>query len=173
MKELTKVNVYVSQWVKDTGEGEVKGIAVPCGECHACCTGFVNAQLYPHEIKLNFKTKFSKSENRYHLKHKPNGECTYLVPQGCSIHDRVPTVCRTFDCRFMGFFNIKDPKNNHIFVASKRWIFINDNDEIWQHLVRYFKASLSLMPVKSGDPVDYAAKAAILSAYKKFFVNKE
>ncbi len=172
MKELTKVNVYVSQWVKDTGEGEVKGIAVPCGECHACCIK-VNAQLFPHELKLNFKTKFSRSEGKHHLKHKPNGECFYLNEQGCSIHDRVPTVCRTFDCRFMGFFNIKDPKNDNIFAASKRWVFINDNDEIWQHLVRYFRTSLSLMPIKSGDPVDYAAKAAILSAYKKFFVNKE
>lgn len=172
MKELTKVEVSISQWIKDTGEGQVKGIAVPCGECKACCS-HINAQLFPHELKLNFKTKFSKADNKYHLKRLVNGNCVYLNDLGCSIHNRVPTVCRTFDCRYMGFFNIENPKNKNLNTASKRWIFINDNNEIWQYLNHYFKTGLNLMPVKSGDPVDYCAKAALLSAYNKFFVKTE
>lgn len=28
-----------------------------------------------------------------------NGDCVYLTPDGCSIHDRAPWTCRTFDCR--------------------------------------------------------------------------
>jgi Fe-S-cluster containining protein len=33
------------------------------------------------------------------LNRKDNGECIYLGADGCTIHDRAPWVCRTFDCR--------------------------------------------------------------------------
>lgn len=29
----------------------------------------------------------------------PNGDCVYLGPDGCTIHDRAPWACRDFDCR--------------------------------------------------------------------------
>jgi len=171
MKDLTKVEVSITQWIKDTGEGQIKGIPVPCGECRTCCS-HINAQLYPEEIKF-YKNKFSKSDGKYHLKRNSNDTCVYLNDRGCSIHDHVPKVCKTFDCRYMGFFNIKNPKNENLTKASKRWIFINDNNEIWQHLTQYFRNGLALMPIKSGDRVDYCAKAALLSAYNKFFVKTE
>lgn len=28
-----------------------------------------------------------------------NGDCVYLGPDGCRIHDRKPYECRAFDCR--------------------------------------------------------------------------
>lgn len=33
------------------------------------------------------------------LNRKDNGDCVYLDANGCTIHDRAPWVCRTFDCR--------------------------------------------------------------------------
>jgi Fe-S-cluster containining protein len=34
------------------------------------------------------------------LAHKPDGGgCIYLGPNGCTIHDRAPSLCRAFDCR--------------------------------------------------------------------------
>jgi hypothetical protein len=33
------------------------------------------------------------------IAHKPNGDCIYLDEQGCSIHDRAPSLCRSADCR--------------------------------------------------------------------------
>lgn len=33
------------------------------------------------------------------IAHKPNGECIYLNEQGCGIHDRAPSLCRSADCR--------------------------------------------------------------------------
>lgn len=33
------------------------------------------------------------------LKSRPGGGCIYLGDDGCTIHDRRPQVCRTFDCR--------------------------------------------------------------------------
>jgi hypothetical protein len=29
----------------------------------------------------------------------PEGACVYLGPAGCTIYDRRPLLCRTFDCR--------------------------------------------------------------------------
>ncbi len=33
------------------------------------------------------------------LKRKPDGSCTYLRDEGCSIWPNTPGVCRAFDCR--------------------------------------------------------------------------
>jgi Fe-S-cluster containining protein len=33
------------------------------------------------------------------LKRQPNGDCFYLGPTGCAIHDRAPALCRDFDCQ--------------------------------------------------------------------------
>jgi Fe-S-cluster containining protein len=29
----------------------------------------------------------------------PDGACVYLGPEGCTIYDRRPLLCRSFDCR--------------------------------------------------------------------------
>lgn len=51
-----------------------------------------DATLYQTEPHVRFKGVLM-------LAHKPNGECFYLGPSGCTIHDRAPTQCRTMDCR--------------------------------------------------------------------------
>ena len=33
------------------------------------------------------------------LKKGSDGNCIYLGPSGCTIHDRAPKICRVFDCR--------------------------------------------------------------------------
>ncbi|SRR5712691_8211900 len=33
------------------------------------------------------------------LRRNENSECIYLGPDGCTIHDRAPVICREFDCR--------------------------------------------------------------------------
>ena len=33
------------------------------------------------------------------LQRRSNGDCIYLGPKGCMIHDRAPVMCRSFDCR--------------------------------------------------------------------------
>ena len=38
-------------------------------------------------------------ETIYLLATKENGECIYLGPSGCTIYERRPLLCRTFDCR--------------------------------------------------------------------------
>jgi Fe-S-cluster containining protein len=86
---------------------------VPCGSCRQCCRGnsFVmlladegdDVESYQHEIvelparrlgPLNHKAGSGPI-----LKRQPNGDCVYLGPEGCTIHDRAPVICRMFDCR--------------------------------------------------------------------------
>ncbi len=48
------------------------------------------------------------------LLQKANGECVYLSADGCTIHNRAPQICRSFDCaalyrKFMSWADRKDP----------------------------------------------------------------
>jgi uncharacterized protein len=81
---------------------------VPCNGCTACCRAELII-LHPEdgdrpedydctEIKHPFTGQPAFALNR-----KPGvAECIYLGPDGCTIHDRAPVLCRKFDCR--GFF---------------------------------------------------------------------
>lgn len=75
---------------------------MPCGSCHLCCKSEVLA-LLPDEgddVQSYEHDYIDLPMGRVPvLKHKPNGECVYLGPNGCTIHDRAPYICRIFDCR--------------------------------------------------------------------------
>jgi len=67
-------------------------------------------------------------EKRHTLKHKPNGDCVYLGESGCTIYDRRPAICRSFDCRvfFLKFDSrqrkamVRDNEGNRaMFAAAK------------------------------------------------------
>jgi Fe-S-cluster containining protein len=75
---------------------------VPCGNCQACCrrervvlaTGFGDdPNKYWCDVEL------INDSPQYVLAHKPNGDCVYLTPKGCAIHDHAPYACQQFDCR--------------------------------------------------------------------------
>lgn len=75
---------------------------VPCGSCRLCCRNNLillfpddgdDVASYEHDI-----VTLPKGTGAV-LKHKPNGDCIYLGPDGCTIHDRAPVVCAVFDCR--------------------------------------------------------------------------
>jgi hypothetical protein len=78
--------------------------SVPCGSCQFCCrkewvllspeAGDV-IELYETETVFDpVRSRPGKA-----LAHKPNGDCVYLGPRGCTIHARRPSLCRIFDCR--------------------------------------------------------------------------
>ena len=78
--------------------------SVPCGSCRACCqrewiildpvAGDV-VELYETEDAIDPKSGRPAKA----LAHKPDGDCVYLAPSGCSIHGHRPHMCRIFDCR--------------------------------------------------------------------------
>lgn len=84
---------------------------VPCGLCRACCRrervlldpGLDDVASYetvPATLSDALrKTLGPASENARMLAHKENGDCFYLGENGCTIWDRAPWLCRSFDCR--------------------------------------------------------------------------
>ena len=75
-----------------------------CGGCRSCCIGDA-IQLYRQhgDIVSDYWTEshFDPISGRTVaiLAHKPNKECVYLGPEGCTIYERRPWICRRFDCR--------------------------------------------------------------------------
>ena len=94
---------------------------VPCNGCRACCQGDLIVlhpecgdvvDRYDH---LMMPHPFTR-EMVAVLAQKPNHECVYLGPRGCTIHDRAPAICREFDCRLM-FLK---------FTRAERWRLVRD-----------------------------------------------
>jgi Fe-S-cluster containining protein len=68
---------------------------VPCNGCTACCRGDLIV-LHPED-----GDDITAYETERMLKRTAENNCIYLGPEGCTIHDRAPVICREFDCRRM------------------------------------------------------------------------
>lgn len=53
-----------------------------CGECTACCQGWLKAQIYEHEMK-------------------PGQPCPHATDKGCGIYETRPELCRNFRCGWL------------------------------------------------------------------------
>lgn len=71
-----------------------------CGGCTLCC----------HRMRVPIVPNIDPDPGTYQteiinghtlLAHRPNGDCVYLGPEGCTIYERRPALCRRFDCREM------------------------------------------------------------------------
>jgi Fe-S-cluster containining protein len=72
---------------------------VPCNGCILCCKGDavrLQDEDDPSEYITSPHPFFKES---LMIAHKENGDCIYLNNDGCSIHHRAPSLCRTADCR--------------------------------------------------------------------------
>lgn len=95
------------QWV---GEVMSADCSVPCGTCSACCRSVVDIKPErgddprQYDCVLNVDTSSANGLATIGLRRVPdaNGDlvCVYLDAGGkCTIYDRRPHICRTFDCR--------------------------------------------------------------------------
>ena len=81
-------------------------VAVPCGECNACCRSSYFIHIKPEETqtlaqipkKLLFPAP-GLSKGNVVLGYDENGHCPMLIDQKCSIYKHRPLTCRTYDCR--------------------------------------------------------------------------
>jgi hypothetical protein len=77
---------------------------VPCGGCTACCRSNQGLFLHPeqgddvHSYQVQVRAD-PVSGNPVYLLDTKDGACVYLGASGCTIYDRRPLLCRTFDCR--------------------------------------------------------------------------
>ena len=86
---------------------------VPCGPCRECCrhniikriegvdepADYLTCRMEDLEPEMTRHPQGVAMKDEIVLQQKPNGDCVYLTPAGCSIWERAPVVCRVFDCR--------------------------------------------------------------------------
>lgn len=96
----------------------MKEVKVPCDGCTACCRMDAIELLPKHgDDIMQFQTELVVG--RFFLSHKPNGDCVYLAADGCSIYERRPHQCRTYDCRkVMAMFGPRDSKRQRAAIAN-------------------------------------------------------
>ncbi len=71
---------------------------VPCNGCTACCRQQVVLLSMEDEPNMAAYDYRHVGDLRV-LNNKPNGDCTHLGPEGCTIYENRPFICRTYDCR--------------------------------------------------------------------------
>jgi len=77
---------------------------VPCNGCIECCRSGQGLFLHPDQgddvssYRVRTATG-SAGETVFVLETTPKGACVYLGERGCTIYDRRPLICRSFDCR--------------------------------------------------------------------------
>lgn len=80
-------------------ETRTRTIAVPCNGCTLCCQKDA-VRLLPEDDAATYRTEAHPYlPGELMLAHGPGGNCIYLGPDGCSIHDCAPSLCRSADCR--------------------------------------------------------------------------
>jgi len=73
---------------------------VPCGTCTLCCYGQDVVLLAGDDATLDAVPANIIGVGRVRvLRRRSDGACVYLGPDGCTIYERRPHVCRIFDCR--------------------------------------------------------------------------
>lgn len=77
-------------------------VEVPCGDCRLCCRLMTPILPEKGDNPAHYQTAICLTPGKppyLILDRNPNGDCVYLGQDGCTIHDRAPWTCRTFDCR--------------------------------------------------------------------------
>jgi len=73
---------------------------VPCDGCSECCKSNQGLVLHPeHGDNLNSYERREVSPGVFVLAADESGACVYLGARGCTIYERRPFLCRSFDCR--------------------------------------------------------------------------
>jgi Fe-S-cluster containining protein len=77
---------------------------VPCGSCTVCCSSNQGLFLHPEQgddvESYQHQVAADKAGNPvFLLTTTKSGACVYLGASGCTIYERRPLLCRSFDCR--------------------------------------------------------------------------
>jgi hypothetical protein len=78
---------------------------VPCNGCTECCKSNQGLVLHPEQgdevasYRHRVVTDGATGNPVSLLATDENGHCVYLGAAGCTIYDRRPVLCRSFDCR--------------------------------------------------------------------------
>ena len=72
---------------------------VPCSGCTKCC--WTAVMLHPElgDRLEDYQLRVVVPGIGWKLMQRSDGGCGYLGPEGCTIYDDRPALCRAFDCR--------------------------------------------------------------------------
>jgi hypothetical protein len=79
--------------------------AVPCDGCTECCRSNQGLVLHPEQgddvqsYEHRAVGPGDKGNTVFVLAADDSGQCVYLGERGCTIYNRRPFLCRSFDCR--------------------------------------------------------------------------
>jgi Fe-S-cluster containining protein len=102
---------------------------VPCGSCTECCKSNQGLFLHPEQgddvQSYQFQVRADPATgNPVYLLATKDGACVYLSPAGCTIYQRRPLLCRTFDCRKHYLILPKQDRDNLVRLGlSSRVVF--------------------------------------------------
>jgi Fe-S-cluster containining protein len=103
---------------------------VPCGGCTECCRSNQGLILHPDREDVVESYRFqllgqsAAGEPVYALATDERGHCVYLGSNGCTIYDRRPFLCRSFDCRKHYLMLPRQDRDNLVRIGlSSRAVF--------------------------------------------------
>jgi Fe-S-cluster containining protein len=103
---------------------------VPCNGCTECCKSNQGLVLHPDQGDEVESYQFQVFGHRdtgdpvFALARDESGRCVYLGPHGCTIYDRRPFLCRSFDCRKHYLILPRQDRDNLVRIGlSSRAVF--------------------------------------------------
>lgn len=119
---LKYFNEFMALGMANAGT-ETRPANVPCNGCSECCY-YKSVEVKPHEETPEalavLETEVA-DDGSLLLRKRPDGACTHLGPNGCTVYPHRPRVCRLYDCRVCSLFSIRDGfDNGHV---SPVWVF--------------------------------------------------
>lgn len=122
-----------SSWLLQTRNALITGtgVAVPCGECTACCMSSYFIHIRPEEgqtrARINRKLLFPAPglpRGNVVMGYDEDGHCPMLVANKCSIYAQRPLTCRAYDCRVFTAAGIDAGDDKaQINLRLQRWRF--------------------------------------------------
>lgn len=109
---------------------EIGQTIVPCNGCTECCASDQLLMLHPEQgddvahYRTRTVTDRATGEILYALAADEQGRCVYLGKTGCTIYERRPLLCRSFDCRKHYLILPKQDRDNLVQLGlSSRAVF--------------------------------------------------
>jgi hypothetical protein len=103
---------------------------VPCDGCTECCKSNQGLVLHPEQgdevesYRFQILGHRSEGDTVFALATDENGWCVYLGKSGCTIYDRRPFLCRSFDCRKHYLILPRQDRDNLVKIGlSSRSVF--------------------------------------------------
>lgn len=121
------------EWLRATRDAREQGrdVAVPCGECTACCRSSLFIHIAPEErdalahipADLLFPAA-GAPPGHVLMGYDRSGRCPMLSSSGCSIYEQRPRTCRNLDCRTVAATAVALDRAQHaIAEQARRWRF--------------------------------------------------